>query len=110
MDLAYPAAGTAGAPEAHRRTPVIIGGWRGPGWRVVDVGSGQAAEAAAGPGMRVPALRWRRAFPGDQAQISALRRWLEQLLPPCPARDDVVGVAVELCTNAVCYFLLSSCV
>jgi hypothetical protein len=69
----------------------------------VDVGSGQAAEAAGGAGRRVPALRWRRAFPGDQAQLSALRRWLEQLLPPCPARDDVVSVAVELCTNAVCH-------
>jgi hypothetical protein len=33
--------------------------------------------------------------------MGPLRRWLEQLLPPCPARDDVVSVAVELCTNAV---------
>lgn len=51
--------------------------------------------------MRAPALRWRRAFPGDPAQMGALRRWLEQLLPPCPSRDDVASVAVELCTNAV---------
>jgi hypothetical protein len=35
--------------------------------------------------------------------MGALRRWLEQLLPLCPARDDVVSVAVELCTNAVCH-------
>jgi hypothetical protein len=46
-------------------------------------------------------LRWRRAFPGDDAQIRALRRWLEYLLPPCPSRDDLMSVAVELGTNAV---------
>ena len=51
--------------------------------------------------MWAPALRWRRAFPGDPAQMGALRRWLEHLLPPCPSRDDVASVAVELCTNAV---------
>ena len=27
--------------------------------------------------------------------------WLECLLPPCPARDDLMTVAVELGTNAV---------
>ena len=64
---------------------------------------GQAVEAAGRPGMQAPVLRWRQAFPGDQAQISALRRWLEQLLPSCPSRDDVVSVTVELCTNAVCH-------
>jgi hypothetical protein len=48
-----------------------------------------------------PAWRWRRAFPGDDAQVSVLRRWLECLLPPCPARDDLMTVAVELGTNAV---------
>jgi serine/threonine-protein kinase RsbW len=47
------------------------------------------------------ALRWRRAFPGNDAQISMLRRWLERLLPPCPSRDDLTSVAVELSTNAV---------
>ncbi len=57
--------------------------------------------AATASGVRTPALRWRRAFPGDHAQIGALRRWLEWLLPPCPARDDLVSVAVELGTNAV---------
>jgi hypothetical protein len=46
-------------------------------------------------------LRWRRAFQGEDAQISTLRRWLECLLPPCPSRDDLMSVAVELGTNAV---------
>jgi serine/threonine-protein kinase RsbW len=47
------------------------------------------------------ALRWRRIFPGDDAQISVLRRWLECLLPPSSSRDDLMTVAVELGTNAV---------
>lgn len=47
------------------------------------------------------ALRWRRVFPGDNAQISTLRRWLECVLPPCSSRDDLMSVAVELSTNAV---------
>lgn len=46
-------------------------------------------------------MRWRRAFPGNDDQISVLRRWLESLLPPCPSRDDLMSVAVELGTNAV---------
>ena len=53
------------------------------------------------PAPAAPGLRWRRAFPGEARQLSALRRWLESLLPPCPARDDVVLVATELGTNAV---------
>lgn len=51
----------------------------------------------------VPVLRWRRVFPGEEAQLGPLRRWLELLLPACPARDDVVSVAGELCTNAVAH-------
>jgi anti-sigma regulatory factor (Ser/Thr protein kinase) len=50
---------------------------------------------------QVSALRWRRVFAGDSAQIGMLRRWLECLLPPCSSRDDLVSVAVELGTNAV---------
>jgi anti-sigma regulatory factor (Ser/Thr protein kinase) len=50
---------------------------------------------------QISGLRWRRAFPGDDAQISVLRRWLECLLPPCSSRDDLMSVAVELGTNAL---------
>src|ERR1017187_6406373 len=46
-------------------------------------------------------LRWRRVFPGEGSQLGVLRRWLESLLPDCPARDDVACVATELGTNAV---------
>lgn len=46
-------------------------------------------------------LRWRRVFPGEGSQLGVLRRWLETLLPPCPARDDVICVATELGTNAL---------
>lgn len=48
-------------------------------------------------------LRWRRVFPGDQRQLGVLRRWLEVLLPECPARDDVASVATELGSNALCH-------
>lgn len=53
------------------------------------------------PELQASALRWRRAFPGENAQIGMLRRWLECLLPPCPSRDDLMSVAVELGTNAI---------
>jgi len=46
-------------------------------------------------------LRWRRVFPGEERQLAALRRWLSSLLPACPARDDVLGVASELGSNAI---------
>src|SRR6266568_95221 len=68
-----------------------------------------AVEGSAGGAVRgrqpatAPAaeLKWRELFPGEEQQISALRRWLTGLLPECPSRDDVVTVAVELATNAV---------
>lgn len=62
---------------------------------------GEGTDTAGRPEAQAPALRWRRAFPDENAQIGALRRWLEWLLPPCPGRDDLVSVAVELSTNAV---------
>src|SRR5713101_5085238 len=40
-------------------------------------------------------------FPGEERQLGLLRRWLESLLPACPARDDVACVAIELGTNAI---------
>jgi anti-sigma regulatory factor (Ser/Thr protein kinase) len=49
----------------------------------------------------LPGLRWRRLFPGEERQLAVLRRWLESLLPPCPARDDVLMVASELSANAI---------
>jgi anti-sigma regulatory factor (Ser/Thr protein kinase) len=55
-------------------------------------------QPATAPG---PELWWRRVFPGEECQISALRRWLTALLPECSCRDDVVTVAVELATNAL---------
>lgn len=44
---------------------------------------------------------WRRSFPGDPSQLSLVRRWLESLLPPCPARNDVTLIATELASNAL---------
>ena len=54
---------------------------------------------AAGPWL--PALRWRRVFPGEARELAALRRFLAVLLPECAARDDVMCVATELSSNAL---------
>jgi anti-sigma regulatory factor (Ser/Thr protein kinase) len=61
------------------------------------------APPSGGPSAPLPGTRWRRAFPGEERQLSVVRRWLESLLPECPARDDVACVATELGTNAVCH-------
>jgi anti-sigma regulatory factor (Ser/Thr protein kinase) len=42
-------------------------------------------------------------FPGEAAQVGMVRDWLEDLLPQCAARYDVIVVASELCANAVCH-------
>ncbi|SRR5712691_116924 len=51
-----------------------------------------------GPG---PTLRLHRSFPGQNSELRYVRRWLAGLLPACPAREDVLSIAVELATNAV---------
>ena len=48
-----------------------------------------------------PVLRWRRVFPGQEAELRRVRYWLAELLPGGPAREDVVTVAIELAANAV---------
>lgn len=51
---------------------------------------------------QAPAItHWWRVFPGDASQLRVMRRWLEDLLPACPARDDVIDVADELAGNAI---------
>ena len=62
-----------------------------------DQGTGPSGAPAAS----LPGMRWRRVFPGEERQLSALRRWLESLLPDCAARQDVASVATELGTNAI---------
>jgi serine/threonine-protein kinase RsbW len=44
---------------------------------------------------------WTRHFRGGPDQVLEVRRWLEDLLPDCAARADVLLLASELCTNAV---------
>jgi len=65
-------------------------------------GAGEQGTGPSGePSALVPGMRWRRVFPGEERQLGVLRRWLESLLPDCPARGDVACVATELGTNAV---------
>jgi serine/threonine-protein kinase RsbW len=61
----------------------------------------QGAPQSLGPSAPSVRNRWRRVFPGDERQLSLVRRWLESLLPDCPSRDDVLCVATELSTNAI---------
>lgn len=56
---------------------------------------------APSAGAWLPALRWRRVFPGEARELAALRRFLAVLLPECAARDDVMCVATELGSNAL---------
>jgi serine/threonine-protein kinase RsbW len=51
----------------------------------------------------VGGMRWRKVFRGEERQLGAMRRWLASLLPAVPARDDVILVATELASNAICH-------
>jgi len=72
-----------------------------------------AGGAAAGQGgcARLPhpptglerGTQWRRVFPGEGRQLGVLRQWLASLLPDGEARDDLVLVATELASNAICH-------
>ncbi|TMR07833.1 ATP-binding protein [Nonomuraea turkmeniaca] len=64
---------------------------------------GSAARTAAMAAPAWPTLRWRQQFPGHEPELSRLRRWLESVLPACPARDDLLLVAVELAANAIAH-------
>jgi serine/threonine-protein kinase RsbW len=44
---------------------------------------------------------WTRHFRGGADQVFEVRRWLEDLLPDCAARADLLLLASELCTNAI---------
>jgi anti-sigma regulatory factor (Ser/Thr protein kinase) len=44
---------------------------------------------------------WTRHFRGGADQVHEVRHWLEDLLPDCAARTDVLVLASELCTNAI---------
>ena len=48
-----------------------------------------------------PPLRWRRVFPGQEAELRHVRYWLSELLPDCPARADLITITIELAANAV---------
>ena len=48
-----------------------------------------------------PPLRWRRVFPGQEAELRHVRYWLSEVLPDCPARADLITITIELAANAV---------
>jgi hypothetical protein len=59
------------------------------------------SSAQPGAVRSIAPLRWRRVFPGQQAELRRVRYWLGEVLPECPARGDVVTVTIELAANAV---------
>lgn len=65
--------------------------------------AGPVGQVGMTPGSARPAAttQWRMDFPGNEWEMRTVRRWLESVLPPCLARDDVLTVAIELATNAV---------
>jgi serine/threonine-protein kinase RsbW len=74
----------------------------------VPVGAAEAGRSVNAQGtsrLADDGVRWWRVFPGEAGQLEVLRRWIEDLLPSCPARDDVTAVACELAANAVCHTL-----
>lgn len=46
---------------------------------------------------------WTRRFRGGADQVPEVRHWLEDLLPDCPVRADVLLLAGELCANAIAH-------
>jgi serine/threonine-protein kinase RsbW len=50
-----------------------------------------------------PVAWWTRHFRGSSDQVLEVRRWIEDLLPACAVRADVLLLARELCTNAIAH-------
>jgi anti-sigma regulatory factor (Ser/Thr protein kinase) len=63
--------------------------------------AGVATTAVPPPGPSSSTAWWTRHFRGGADQVFQVRHWLEDLLPDCAARADVLLLASELCTNAV---------
>jgi anti-sigma regulatory factor (Ser/Thr protein kinase) len=61
--------------------------------------SGETSIAPPEPPLRT--AWWTRRFQGRADQVLEARHWLEDLLPDCAARADVLLLASELCTNAI---------
>jgi serine/threonine-protein kinase RsbW len=64
------------------------------------------ALASCGTGLTAPnpspfIAWWTRQFRGGADQVLEVRHWLEDLLPECTARADLLLLASELCTNAI---------
>lgn len=66
-------------------------------------GPADASGAQPAHARTADALRWRRVYPGEERQLSAARRWVKSLLPPCPACDELISVVTELASNAIAH-------
>ena len=64
-----------------------------------DTGLRKAAVAPLRPSPFI--AWWTRQFRGSADQVLEVRHWIEDLLPECAVRADVLLLASELCTNAI---------
>src|SRR5260370_17630006 len=62
----------------------------------------RTSEPHPGLGLR-PGVKWQRVFPGEDSPLRLMRQWLRSLLPCCPVLGDVLTVATQLATNAICH-------
>jgi anti-sigma regulatory factor (Ser/Thr protein kinase) len=63
--------------------------------------SGRQEIAVAPPDASPCIAWWTRHFRGGADQVLKVRHWLEDLLPDCAVRADVLLLASELCANAI---------
>jgi serine/threonine-protein kinase RsbW len=63
--------------------------------------SGLSEITVTPPDPSLPVAWWTRHFPGGSDQVAEVQRWLEDLLPDCAVRADLVAVTRELCLNAI---------
>jgi hypothetical protein len=62
----------------------------------------QASQAPLGALSRL-GPHWRLVLPGAASQGTALRRWICDQFPACPARDDLLTITAEYFSNAIRY-------
>lgn len=59
-------------------------------------------KSAGAPAEQLPFISWwTRHFRGGADQVLEVRHWIEDLLPDCAARTDMLLLASELCANAI---------
>jgi hypothetical protein len=102
MSVASTAHRTTQAPEYAGHEPACgTTGTQASGATAPDQGAVSLGPARRGPRPAQGAAMtpMRQTFDGTEIQLSRVRRWLEELLPPSPDRDDLILIVTELSTS-----------